>query len=185
MGILLISQFWTLANDDLRRTSGQAAVRLHRRRRQPGGRSPARRSLTFSTTDVRHEQPPAGERRPARGRRRAGAEHRGAQSRPARVHRQGRRGEGRRRQRGACECCASRGTCRSSRWSSPSRAIGAYIDRAAAEHGGRGVQGPRRRRQPDRVPRQVQLYTSVAGFLDPGAAHQPHPPVSSASASRC
>ena len=38
LGVLLISQFWTLANRRVRRPSGQAAVRLHRRRRQPGRR---------------------------------------------------------------------------------------------------------------------------------------------------
>ena len=43
LGILLISQFWTLANDDLRSAAGQAPVRLHRRRLQPRRAWPGRR----------------------------------------------------------------------------------------------------------------------------------------------
>ena len=35
LGILVISQFWTLANEVLRPAAGQAHLRLHRRRRQP------------------------------------------------------------------------------------------------------------------------------------------------------
>ena len=52
LGILLISQFWTLANDIYDRAPGQAAVRVHRRRRQPRRRDGRRRSRRCVVEEV-------------------------------------------------------------------------------------------------------------------------------------
>ena len=73
-GILLISQFWTLANDPLRPSSGEAAFRVHRRRRKPGG-GRRRRITPLLAKNSRHRQPDAGERRRAHALRRDRVAH--------------------------------------------------------------------------------------------------------------
>ena len=183
MGILLISQFWTLANEIYDAATGQAPVRVHRRRREPRRH---RRLVAADVLDqgVRHQQPAAGERRPAGGRRPAGAQHRGAQSRPARHHRQGRRGEGRRRQRGAADAprvAAPAGDLAGHRLRRHRR----LPDRAAAEHGGGSLQGPLRRRQPDGVPRHRPALHVDRRLPDPGAGRPAASIACWGSASRC
>ena len=56
--------------------------------------------------------------------------------------------------------------------------------RAAAEHGGGGVQGALRHRQPDRVPGPGHALPVRHRLLHPGRPHEPDPPLPRASASR-
>ena len=84
-----------------------------------------------------------------------------------------------------CGCCASRGTCRSSRWSSPSAAIGADLIEQQLNMAAEAFKGRTAVDSLTAVPRHGAALHVDRRLRHPDLADQPHPPLRSASASRC
>ena len=159
----------------LRRAAGQARLRLHRRRVEPGRHDRRRPD--------RPRREPGGDGEPAalqRGdppplrRARHADRPAGGGGRPGRRRR--RRGGGRRRQ-GGLPAPARVPPPPDHRPRDRLRRGRRRPHRAAAQHGGGGVQGALRHRQPDRVPGPGHALPLRHRLLHPGRPHEPDPPL--------